>query len=127
MPHELRFEVGATIHLTADPERVFPVRRRNRRENSMSGAGPTQGANGAPPGGSAAATAASVGVVTRGAGPTQGANGAAASGGDVACAAFAFRPPSTRADARCAPWLRPARLDVHGGRAAATVASAGEL
>jgi sn-glycerol 3-phosphate transport system ATP-binding protein len=23
MPHELRFEVGTTIHLTADPERVF--------------------------------------------------------------------------------------------------------
>jgi len=40
----------------------------------MSAAGPSQGANRSPLGGSAAATAASVGVVTSAAGPSQGAN-----------------------------------------------------
>jgi hypothetical protein len=40
----------------------------------MSTAGPSQGANCSPYGGSAAAKAASVGVVTRTAGPSQGAN-----------------------------------------------------
>ena len=39
----------------------------------MSGAGPSQAVNCAPSGGSAAAVAASVGVVIRGAGPSQAA------------------------------------------------------
>ena len=40
----------------------------------MSAAGPSQGANCSPYGGSAAASAASVGVVISAAGPSQGAN-----------------------------------------------------
>ncbi len=49
----------------------------------MSAAGPPQGANCAPLGGSAAAYAASVGVVMSVAGPSQGAN-CAPSGGSAA-------------------------------------------
>ncbi len=53
----------------------------------MSGAGPSQAANCAPYGGSAAAGAASVGVVIRGAGPSQAAGLRAASGGSAAAIA----------------------------------------
>ena len=53
----------------------------------MSTAGPPQGANSAPSGGSAAAVAASVGVVIRTAGPPQGAGLQAASGGSAAAIA----------------------------------------
>ncbi len=49
----------------------------------MSAAGPPQGANRAPSGGSAAANAASVGALVRAAGPPQGAN-RAPSGGSAA-------------------------------------------
>jgi hypothetical protein len=49
----------------------------------MSGAGPSQAANCSPSGGSAAANAASVGVVIRGAGPSQAAN-CSPSGGSAA-------------------------------------------
>jgi hypothetical protein len=53
----------------------------------MSTAGPTQGANSAPFGGSEAASAASVGVVNRTAGPPQGAGLQAAGGGSEAASA----------------------------------------
>ena len=53
----------------------------------MSGAGPSQAANGSPSGGSAAATAASVGVVIRGAGPSQAAKGSPSGGSAAATAA----------------------------------------
>jgi hypothetical protein len=53
----------------------------------VSAAGPSQGANCAPFGGSAAAKAASVGVVVRAAGPSQGANCAPFGGSAVAKAA----------------------------------------
>jgi hypothetical protein len=52
----------------------------------MSAAGPPQGANPAPPGGSAAALAASVGAHPSAAGPPQGAN-CAPSGGSAAAKA----------------------------------------
>jgi hypothetical protein len=61
------------------------------------------------------------------AGPPPDANGTAASGRNVACAPLAFRPPSKRADALYEPGLRPARLDVLGGSAAAPAASMGVL
>ena len=53
----------------------------------MSTAGPSQGANGSPSGGSAAAKAASVGVQIRTAGPSQGANGSPSGGSAAAKAA----------------------------------------
>jgi hypothetical protein len=53
----------------------------------MSAAGPTQGANWSPSGGSAAAPAASVGVVMSAAGPTQGANWSPSGGSAAAPAA----------------------------------------
>src|SRR6185503_11120791 len=53
----------------------------------VSAAGPPQGANRAPDGGSATATAASVGVVHRAAGPPQGANRAPDGGSAAATAA----------------------------------------
>jgi hypothetical protein len=59
------------------------------------------------------------------AGPPQGANCAAASLRLRLCAAISFRPPSTLADALFVPWLRPARVDVPGGSAAAAAASVG--
>ena len=58
----------------------------------MSTAGPPQGANSAPIGGSAAATAASVGVVNRTAGPPQGANSAPIGGSAAATAASVGGP-----------------------------------
>ena len=61
----------------------------------MSAAGPPQGAKGAPTGGSAAATAASVGVDIRAAGPPQGAKGAPTGGSATATAAsVGVQPPS---------------------------------
>ena len=78
-----------------------------------------------PLGGSAAAQAASVGVVLRVAGPSQDANSSAASSHTLPCAAHACRPPSMLADAPFGPGLRPARRDVPGGSAAASAASVG--
>jgi hypothetical protein len=54
---------------------------------SIRAAGPSQGANGSPSGGSAAATAASVGARLRAAGPPQGANGSPSGGSAAATAA----------------------------------------
>ena len=56
------------------------------------------------------------------AGPPQGAK-SAASLGQQSCAAVECRPPSTLADARFAPGLRPARMDGSGGSAAAELAN----
>ncbi len=54
---------------------------------NMSTAGPSQGANRAPSGGSAAAKAASVGAQLRAAGPSQGANRVPSGGSAAAKAA----------------------------------------
>jgi hypothetical protein len=53
----------------------------------MSAAGPSQGANWSPSGGSAAAMAARVGVVIRAAGPSEGANWSPSEGSAAAIAA----------------------------------------
>ncbi len=53
----------------------------------MSAAGPSRGANGSPSGGSAAATAASVGAHVCAAGPPQGANRSPSGGSAAAVAA----------------------------------------
>jgi hypothetical protein len=59
------------------------------------------------------------------AGPPQGANFAPASLRHCRCETVSIRPPSTLADALFEPWLRPARVDVPGGSAAAAAASVG--
>jgi len=86
----------------------------------VSAAGPPQGANRAPDGGSAAATAASVGVVHRAAGPPQGANRAPDGGSAAATAA------SVGVVHRAAGLPQGARQQAAlGGSAAATAASVG--
>ena len=83
----------------------------------MSAAGPTQGANNAPPGGSAAATAASVGVVQSAAGPSQGAN-STPSGGSAAAAVV--HPAASVGVVQCA--ARPSPVTMRRGETAAAVA-----
>jgi len=70
-----------------DPQPIQMIRRNARAGVAVSTAGPPQGANNAPFGGSAAAPAASVGVNHRTAGPPQGANNAPFGGSAAAPAA----------------------------------------
>jgi hypothetical protein len=58
-----------------------------------------------------------------GAGQPQAANCAPASFRLCPREAASFRPPSMLADALFEPWLRPARMDVCGGSAAAELAT----
>ena len=69
-----------------EPQPIQMMRGKPQSGAIVSTAGPSQGANNAPSGGSVAASAASVGVNHRTAGPSQGANNAP-SGGSVAAPA----------------------------------------
>ena len=62
-----------------------------------------------------------------GAGPSQGANCATASSRWSQISVIACRPPSTLADAPFGPGLRPARVDVPAGSAAADAAGVGAV
>ena len=55
----------------------------------------------------------------------QGANCSVASLRQCPCETVSFRPASMLADALFEPWLRPARMDVSEGGAAAPTASVG--